>query len=517
MGTSWSRFWGECKSSLSTICRECFLGRAKWRSKAMRLRKVTKFLRSRVVRLTLSNKQLKQTVEDLRAQLAQREPSACRSKDARPPESVKPQGCQYTAADIELAVNLARCIGLRPARKAMMTVFNWLGCEKQVPSYQAIRNWMQRIGLDRVQSARRTNDATWLVDHTCQTGKEKVLTILRVRSSRTTDRPLRQSDLEPLAVVSRASWKHADVLSVYKATCEKYGAPRAILADQAGDLQRPALALKNAYPNVIPLVDFKHFLATQFKQLLTGDPDHEAFTKQLKHSCACVQQTSLSHFVPRPIKRKARFMNMGPILQWASAMLWHLDHPESHSCADVSHEHMKAKFGWLRGLQDQIAQWKQCQEVIDAGVHLVATQGLSHATTEAFRQLVEPLANCSLARTIIQRSIEFLEYQTAQLRADETLPLSTEAIESVFARYKALERQHSKEGFSGLLLALGTLLRPVTEKEVLRSFQRIKCKDVTDWITSNLGRTYTSKRQEIFREYVSATTSPHKPATATAA
>jgi hypothetical protein len=519
VGTSWSNFWGACKSRLSTIGRECFLGRAEWRSKARKLRTVIRSLRSRVARLRLANKQLKQTVEDLRTQLAQRQQSEYQSRMAQAPESEKPPGCQYTAADIELAVNLARAIGLRPARKAMMTVFSWLKYKRQVPSYQAIRNWMQRIGLDRIKRPRKTDNATWLVDHTCQTGKEKVLTILRVRSSQATqdDHPLKQSDLEPLAVVSRSRWTHADVQAVYKATCEKYGAPRAILADQASDLQAPALALKKAYPKVIPLVDFKHFLANQFKQLLTGDPDYAAFTKHLKYSCACVQQTSLSHFVPRPLKRKARFMNMGPILEWAGAVLWHLDHPESQACADVSPEQMKTKFGWLHSLEGQITQWKQCQDVIDAGVYLAATKGLSRATPDAFRKLVEPLANCEMARTIVQRSIEFLEHQAAPLRADETLPLSTEAIESVFARYKALENQHSKEGFSGLLLALGTLLRPVTEKEVLSSFQSVKCKDVKEWIKACLGRTYTFKRQKVFREYATATKLSREIATAIAA
>ena len=45
---------------------------------------------------------------------------------------------------------------------------------------------------------------------------------------------------------------------------------------------------------------------------------------------------------------KARFMNLVPTLNWASAILWHLDHPESRSRQGIKPCRMTEKLGWLR-------------------------------------------------------------------------------------------------------------------------------------------------------------------------
>ncbi len=44
------------------------------------------------------------------------------------------------------------------------------------------------------------------------------------------------------------------------------------------------------------------------------------------------------------MKRKARFMNLGPVLQWAETMLWHLDHSDSQSRTGISEKRMEEKF-----------------------------------------------------------------------------------------------------------------------------------------------------------------------------
>ncbi len=78
--------------------------------------------------------------------------------------------------------------------------------------------------------------------------------------------------------------------------------------------------------------------------------------------------------------------------------------------------------------------------------------------------------------------------------------MSTEILESSFALYKQLEKQHSKSGFTGLLLAYPTLLRPTTPEEVTASLKRIKTVDVNQWIATYLPNTVASKRQLMFRE-----------------
>ena len=78
--------------------------------------------------------------------------------------------------------------------------------------------------------------------------------------------------------------------------------------------------------------------------------------------------------------------------------------------------------------------------------------------------------------------------------------MSTEILESSFALYKQLEQQHSKSGFTSLLLTYPTLLRPTTPQEVAASLKRVKTVDVNQWIATHLPNTVASKRQLMFRE-----------------
>lgn len=122
MGTSWSIFWSECKTSLSGIARACFLGRCRWKERALRAQERIRSLESQLVEtqqqvvarekdcleLKVLNEEQQQSILDLKEQV--------RSKDIRLIKeliaSERPAGMQYSAKFIELSVNLARIAGL---------------------------------------------------------------------------------------------------------------------------------------------------------------------------------------------------------------------------------------------------------------------------------------------------------------------------------------------------------------------------------------------------------------------
>ena len=104
---------------------------------------------------------------------------------------------------------------------------------------------MQRIGLDRMQNAKKIAGGVWLTDHTNQIGKEKVLTVLRVRKFRP-GVPLRHKDVEVVALAPGQQWKREDVAKVYQETAKRCGDPHAIESDGAVELREPAEALGKA-------------------------------------------------------------------------------------------------------------------------------------------------------------------------------------------------------------------------------------------------------------------------------
>jgi hypothetical protein len=378
----------------------------------------------------------------------------------------------------------------------------WLNVQVAIPTYQSIRGWMQRIGLDRMQNARKTPGGVWLTDHTNQIGREKVMVVLRVPNGQwaRSGAPLGHNDVEVLAVVPGEEWKRENVAKVYQETADRCGLPRAIESDGAVELREPAEMLEKQGEKPLVLRDPKHFLANKFEALLTHDPQYQAFVKQLSGTRPALQQTELAHFIPPTFKIKARFMNLAPTLDWATMVLWHLDHPESESRQSITERRMLEKLGWLREYASSIKQWQVCQQVVSAALTLINQQGIFRGAANQFNKRVAKLEHNPMSQQLVDVFVEFLRKYERDLRPREQLPMSTEILESSFSLYKQLEKQHSKSGFTSLLLTYPVLLRETTPKEVRASFKRVKVANVKKWIEKHLPNTMASKRQLVYRE-----------------
>ena len=102
------------------------------------------------------------------------------------------------------------------------------------------------------------------------------------------------------------------------------------------------------------------------------------------------------------------------------------------------------------------------------GLTFLNEQGLFRGVATQFENHVANLSHNPLSRRLVQKTVAFLREHEKKLRPGKQLPMSTEILESSFSLYKQLEKQHSKSGFTSLLLTFPTLLRPTTPKEILR-------------------------------------------------
>jgi hypothetical protein len=509
VGVSWPIFVSQCKSGLSAVARSCFLGRRTARERCRQLTEQRNEARELAARRGAENIRLRENEQRLQRRIVELIAELAQPRPVTLPLGEVPSGMHYGAGLMELCVNLARELGLRPTIRALEIVFKWLGVEVAIPVYQAIRTWLQRLGLSRSLRAEHADGGVWLVDHTHQIGREKALTVLRVPDQRSHDAgPLRQEELEVLTVLPGESWKREDVLEVYRALAERYGAPRAIVSDGAAELQEPIAKLgeiplktvgKTAKPP-LALRDPKHFLANRLEALLTSDPAWREFTLHIGSTRCAVQQTELAHFTPPAFKTKARFMNLAATLRWAKAVLWHGEHPDSQSRRGVTVRRMEEKLGWLRRFAPHLREWQACQDVIDAALALLNERGIFRGATDQLRKRVAKFATHPLSQKILKALLQFVQAYEHRLSARERLPLSTEILESCFAKYKQLEQQHSKGGFTSLLLAFPALLRPTTAAEITAAMQCVKTKDIIAWQQRHLPATLTSRRQILYRE-----------------
>ena len=359
---------------------------------------------------------------------------------------------------------------------------------------------MQRVGLARMRGAKKKDGGTWLVDHTNQIGKEKVLTILRIRSFPPAGVAVRHQDVEVLASIPGKEWKREDVARSYLEVAKLYGTPHVVVTDGAVELREPVEMLGKSGKRPLVFRDPKHFLANRLESLLKRDSNYEAFTQKIGRSRSALQQTELAHFIPPAFKQKARFMNLERTIQWAAAVLWHLDHPKSLSRKEISVERMEEKLGWVRDFASSILQWQECQTVVSTTLTFLNQQGIFPGVVKEYQKVIAGSARSPVSRQLVKDTKTLLCEYEKKLQPHERLRISTEILESAFSLYKQLEQQHSKSGFTSLLLTFPTLLCETTAKELTDCFARVKVADVKAWVKEHLPNSLTSQRQRMFRE-----------------
>jgi len=485
-------------------------------------------LRSRETQAA-NNRQLKEEVKELNAQLGQQAQQRQRQQEeiaslrrqvaelqkerdeARQlvnlPED-PPLGTHgFGARMISLSVNVARSVGLRGAARVLQLFFDWLGVEQGTPTRTSIRNWLQRLGIAEMQQPLQPNeDLVVMVDHSNQIGTEKVLVALGVNASALPEsgKSLNHEDVRVLEVKPGSQWKTENMEQEYEELADRLGAPRAVLVDGAVELRDGAKCLENRRDDTIVLRDFKHYAANVMKSLIGNDQHFQEVGGKIGSTRSAIQQTELAHLTPPSPKQKARFMNLASTIRWMTMIVWLLRNPDATAREGISAERMQDKLGWVEQYADDIVVWQECQDVISASLTFINEQYLFQGATDALQSVIGDSLKYDKSKELAKRLIDFVHGAEQQLHPGERLPMSTEILESTFGLYKQLERQHSKSGFTSLLACLPALLKPNTPEGVSEAFGRVSAKDVKAWVKKHFGSTVTSRRQAAYAEHKAA-------------
>lgn len=491
--------------------RNFFKSRNTQRNRANRLRKKMAILRweNEQLRRQLSSAEMQLHAYQQGAEAQRPAPESEPGLSTNPLQSEVPiPGHQFAAKMIALCINLATQIGFRPARRALQIIFDALQIALKIPSHDSIRQWASRVGVAELQDTFSKDQQTlWMADHSSQIGVEKVLLIIgmELKDLPQPGETLCLDHVKVLAVVPGKKWKKEDVAREYQKLADRIGAPRFLLCDGAIELREPAETLEKDGKKTIVLGDLKHHAANVFEKQIGRSERFKTFLSQIGLTRNRTQQTELSHFSPPPLKQKSRFMNLGPLLKWATMVLYHLSNPESKSRTGITPERMNEKLGWLEEYRDDLKLWGACQELIDKMLSFINHEGLFRGTSDQLRQHLGTTLKASWSYNetyyqVFSGLIGFVEESEQKLEPGERAWLSTEILESLFGRFKRLEGQHSKGGFTSLLAALPTLCVQVDGTQVRKRLLEVNSKRLKQWLASTIGRTLTSRRAAAYQE-----------------
>lgn len=500
---------GQYKSSLYETARNLFRSRNTQRAIAELKTQQAEELRIENEQLTRKLRESEERHNQTRQLLLQQqqENEQLRKQPITLPVDLPLPNHTYGPRMISLCMNLSKFIGFRPTEMELRIVFEWLGIKTRIPSFSAIRIWMCRAGIAQLQMPIEGDDWIWFCDHSNQIGQEKILEIIGIRAS---DLPahgetLPVDKMQVLATIPGIRWTADDVAREYKKLAARIGMPKFVVTDGASELRESVNVLENNGEKPLLLRDMKHFAANVFEKLIGKDERFQLYLSKLGQTRSHVQQTELGHFTPSSQKPKARFMNLGPSLRWGKMVSYHLSHHRSESRKGITAARMNAKLGWVRDFRDELAIWNRCEEVMQTSLSFINRHGVYHGAAAEMEVALTAVrkdhpADCSLSATMESELITFVRESELLLSKGDRALLSTENLESFFGRYKGLEGQHSKGGFTSLIAAMPALTIDWTAERVRQSLSLVSVKRMNEWVRENLGTTMTSKRATAYKE-----------------
>lgn len=379
------------------------------------------------------------------------------------------------------------------------------GPDDNVPDWTTSRTWLMQLGLSQLrQPVVEADDWVWMVDHSVQLGRDRLLAVLGGRLGELPQgAPLRRCDLRllHLAIMRDPDMNsnRDELLEVARRT----GVPRVLLSDHGADLRGGIRLLGESLgpkaARMLNLHDVKHRTALALKHRLEGCPRWAEFLGRVGSTRNALKQTEWAFLLPPVLRSKSRYLNVGELVPWACRLSWLIEHePKAlleHGCA----EKLRQKMGWLLGFGADLRLWQSWYLVAARTEEVIRNRGLYRGVEQNLDVRLSGLVKDETSRQMAGELRAFVAEQSARLSVEERVPGSTEVLESCFGTLKALERDQSKGGFTGLVLGLGALVGKVTKQTVAAALRSTPVKAVRNWCQQNVGTSMQSKRQQAFR------------------
>ena len=367
---------------------------------------------------------------------------------------------------------------------------------RAAPAPHTAEAWLLRLGLhELLRPKEQADDWVFLVDHTLQLGTRKCLVIVGLRLSAWNEltAPLTHQDLTLLTLEPVEKSSGEIVQRQLVAAAEKVGVPVAILSDEGSDITHGARQFRENHPTTQVLHDIAHQAAVILKRELLADPRWDAFEKHCGPTQPRVKQTELGHLAPPTQKVKGRYMNLGPLIGWGARMLQLIETPAAERPVALDLSRLEEKFGWIRDYRAALQDWSDLQDVKDRVLDYARLAGYHAAAAEELRQRLESVAHTAVGQRVANALLDFVQEQSRDVTAGQSLPASTEVLESLIG--KGLQGQHSRGGFTKLILGMAASVVHITQERICEALETIRQHHLLTWINESLGVSLTTQRR----------------------
>jgi len=337
-------------------------------------------------------------------------------------------------------------IGFRAVSRVLTLLALALGIHK-APCPHTVINWVIRLTIVRLDSARTLrgfplsqapfpNGLIWMIESSIGLGTGKILAVLAVDAHHHHLAPgaLSVPRVHCLGVCVADSWTGEAIAEVLKRLIAQMGRPAASLKDGGSELHKAVTFLEEQRLDSPCLDDIAHAAAGRLTRVSQAHPAFESFVSACGRVSGQLTHTLLACVAPPTVRTTARFMHVHRLCTWADRVL-KLSPPGGAKRGSI--------FATLRTSLDDLPA---CKALIkrfqrDAGALLACqkmlkTHGLSHATLTQCQPLIDTIPSATL-RLEFPASLAH-QFKTAKaFGLDHVgLPISADAIASLFGRAK---------------------------------------------------------------------------------
>ena len=389
-------------------------------------------------------------------------------------------------------------VSLRAVSRVVEIFLAEQGPNAPAPSASGVRWWMLRMGLFALREPLEiADDWVYVIDHSVQIGTVKVCLIRGARLSElpSPPRPLRQEDLRLLALIPTEHSNGTIVRQQLEETSRRTGIPREIASDHGSDVNSGSERFAAEHPQTVVIDDMAHHGACVLKRRFEHDARWADFLARLGQTKSRIQQTPDAYLMSPSLRPKARYMNLASLLCWCQRILKLLARGNAGGPATAR---AMARYGWMEQFRAVIGEWSRWEATVRDSVRFVRTQGLSRGCENELEIQLNHRPPAERHRHLEVEMCHFVQDQSQHAKPGERLVGSTEVIESVFGKWKNLERQESSSGITTLVLGLGSLLGQWTADRIKHALEKTPVKHVVAWCARHLPPSIQSLRRLAF-------------------
>jgi hypothetical protein len=375
---------------------------------------------------------------------------------------------------------------------------------KRTPSINSGKLWMLKLGYYNLTKKQTiADDWIYIIDHSIQMGKEKLLLIVGIRAKDLPqDRALRYEDTEIIELQPVKKSTGEIVHEQIKEATKKTGKPRAIVSDMGSDIKLGIEKFKEESSDTVHVYDLKHKIALLIKGILESSNEWSEFKLFANFVVKKLQNTAIAGYRPPKQKEKARYMNIEDLVRWGDKILIKYENLQKSQKKTDDEIKLEGIIKNIEQLEKSIKAWSEMVVVFELIERFMNIHGLQQDSYEKFYQLhgYKLLSlKTAEAKGLATQILSFIKEQQKVCNQNERLLHSSQLIESLFGKLKFLEKEQSKSSFTNLILSVGAMISKTTTTGIKKALETVNIGMINKWSKEKVGTTIQSQRKELYR------------------